>query len=627
MSGDTGEAVRLLLLSRDYPAALDAARAATHLSEGERSRLQRMALARAGRFAEAAAAGRAVLAADVADAEDHFRQAEILVRLDLAAEALPIGLEALRQRPDEIRYVVPVIQAVLLDPSLGATLRERLQCLSSSSPGLSRGSTSVSLPEILKPLPDVDGRDKPGDDEKEIESETEKDCKVALPVDLPHYLPFDGPHPWVMGLVTEASDVAFHRQVPEIADLAAAILALLPRAQALTAQLEKIHPLVGRADAAAYVAHRFPSGLYAAEGAAIDLLPFLPFTLAPRPFVMVFDFIGNLFSPPMPFEDTQVDPRRTPHYWILRSALEADSCAAIVTNYLEVGPLLGGFFGSRRIAEKCVFVNPVYSLDELDHTARDLPAAKQPGDRITLLFTASVNWREEGFYVRGGIDVLNAFLDLAERHPSLELVLRSRLPANLSPRLKQTVAQHPRIRWLPDFIAWDDYRQILDEADLFLMPTVALYRNGLVQAMRWGIVPVIGDCMHAYEMLEPGVTGVVVPGRGFRASVSAADQRYSGDWVDLLRATDRPVDRAFYERYRDALDALIAAPGRIAAMRAGLLDSPGRHRYATADRDRFSTILRRAIAAAPGIDLSPEAVFPVQPRHRPGDPLAQDGIA
>jgi hypothetical protein len=33
-----------------------------------------------------------------------------------------------------------------------------------SSPGLSRGTTSASLPETFKPRPDVDGRDKPGHD-------------------------------------------------------------------------------------------------------------------------------------------------------------------------------------------------------------------------------------------------------------------------------------------------------------------------------------------------------------------------------------------------------------------------------------------------------------------------------
>ena len=38
--------------------------------------------------------------------------------------------------------------------------------LQPSCPGLSRASTSVSLPESLKPRPDMDGRDKPGHDDR-----------------------------------------------------------------------------------------------------------------------------------------------------------------------------------------------------------------------------------------------------------------------------------------------------------------------------------------------------------------------------------------------------------------------------------------------------------------------------
>ena len=587
MPNESAEAVRLHLLSRDYEAALAVARSATELEPAARHRLERMALARAGRFAEAAAAGREVLASEIAEPEDYFRLAEIVLRSGDPVEALAAGLRAVQQCPDVIRYLVPVVQAVLLQPALESTLRRGLSPLDNGLPP---------------------PRHERGD-------------KVCLPVDLPHYQPLEGAHPWVMGLVGAAGEIGFLRQSPEVGNLAAAILAALPRALALTEQLSRIHPLVTRQEAAAYIALRFPAALYGAEGAGVDLLPFAPMSLIERPFVMVFDVIGNIFSPPMPFEDTQVDSRRTAHYWIMRAVLEAPACLAVVTNYREVAPLLGGFFGSARIAEKCVFVNPVTSLDEMADAAgaRDATAVeKLPGAKLTLLFTSSMNWRNETFYIRGGVDVLNAFLDLAERYPQLHLVFRSRLPDNLSPRLREAVATHPRIRWLTGFVPWEEYRQILTEADLFVMPSVLPYRNGLTQAMRWGIVPVIGDCMHAHEVLDSGATGIVVPGRGFRAVVSATDQRYCGDWIDVLRATDHPADRAFFERYRATLEGLIRDPSRIAEMRRNLRAAPSRHSYGPADGERFSATLAAAIKAAPSIDLSPGTVFPIQPLIRPG---------
>jgi glycosyltransferase involved in cell wall biosynthesis len=575
------ETVRMLLLSREYPAALAAARAAGPLPSGERHRLERMALARMGRFAEAAAAGEEVVATGAAEPEDRFRLAEILLKLARTGAALDHGLCALTARPDEARFVVPVVEAVLRDPRLAERLAVGLAALGGNGARpLRRAGTGVNLP-----------------------------------VDLPYYRPYEGPHPWVMGLVEAAPELAFCRTLPEIADLAAAIRTHLPRALELTDRLCRVHPLVGRGDAAAYVASRFPSCLYGVDGAAVDLLPFVPMSLGERPFVMVFDVIGNLFSPPQPFEDSEADSRATPSYWILRAALEAPACAAIVTNYREAAPLLGGFFGSERIERKSVFVNPICPVAESGEVQRR--AAAPSGAAVTLLFTASANWRDEGFYGRGGVDVLNAFLDLAEQHSALRLILRSGIPMNLSPRLRRAVTNHPRIFWRPGFLPLAEFRSLLIEADLFVMPSVGVYRNGLVQAMSWGIVPVVSDAMHAHELVADGETGLVVTGRGCRASVCAADQRYVGDWSDVLRATDCPADRMFYERFVGALAGLIAAPERIASFRERLLANPGTHCHGEADRRRFVATLQAAIESAGGIDLSAEAVFPAQPLHRP----------
>ena len=589
MSESVAETVRLLLLSREYPAALAAARA-TGQAPGVQSRLERMCLARMGRYTEAALAGQAVVASGAAEPEDRFRLAEILLRQSRGADALEHGLAALLARPDEARYVVPVVQAVLLDPLLEPLLDRALARLGGSG----------------------------------IAPQRQAGPGVNLPVDLPHYRPYEGPHPWVMGLVKAAPEIEFCRARPHVEDLAAAIRAHLPRAFDLVAQLCRIHPLVTRTDAAAYVASRFPSCLYGVDGAAIDLLPFVPMSLAERPFVTVFDVVGNLFSPPQAFEDGEASWWSTPLYWIQRAALESPACAAIITNYLETASLLGRFFGSERIERKCVFINPVFSIDELDEARARRREQRRSGDVVTLMFTASANWRDENFYSRGGVDVLNAFLDLAEAYPGLRLILRSQLPETLSPRLRAAVESHPRIVWRPGFLAWDAFRQLLLEADLFVMPSVGIYRNGLVQAMRWGIVPVISDAMHAHEMVADGTTGVIVRGRGFRASVSAADHRYIGDWSDIMRATDRPADRTFHERFQAALVALIEAPDRIEACRARLLAAPGPHCYGEADRATFVATMQEAIAGAGSVDLSAAAVFPVQPSRPPGN-LARPG--
>lgn len=513
-----------------------------------------------GRFAEAAAVGEEALAAGADDVEDFFRQAQILLRAGEPVRGAERALGALSRAPDP-RYLAPLVEAILLCPELEERAHAVVEAVAPPRP-------------LAQPVP--------------------AGGAIHVPMRLPYYAPLAGDHPFVMGLVRLCPDLDFRIADPRPAPLCR-FRDTLALAKRRFSELRQVHPAVTAESAAAYVASRFEAALYDAPGCRIDLLSMAVTGLGERPFVLVFDYLPVLFQPFFPYEDTRVGPDH-PFYWIVRHTLEAPECRAIIVTYRSSTEMLAGFFDSPAIRDKCVFVNPCFSLDETTASPSNPSIRpKEPGDDLVLLFTASRNTADETFYARGGVDVLAAFAVLAEEEPRLRLLLRTPLPRTLGPRLRALVHEHPRIEHYPEPLPWDRYRGLFERADLFLLPGVTAYRNGLVQAMGWGVVPVLSDGAHMAELVEDGETGVIVPGRARRSGLEPGGKCFVQDWTALLQATDGPADPAFFEAFVDALRTLIRSPERLASLQRTNLAADHAYRMSSADLERFAQVLRHAL--------------------------------
>ncbi|WP_395453956.1 hypothetical protein ACHMW5_08540 (plasmid) [Azospirillum melinis] len=527
----------------------------------------RRCLARMLRFAEAAEVGRRVLAGDDVPAVEWFRQSQILVRAGLLQEAVQAAGQALVRSP-QAAFLPPLIEALLRDPRLMQMAGPLLEALAEQRVETPAGT------ELH------DGG-------------MQGDASVHVPMRLPYYAPLCADHPFVMGWVHQTSSPRFliGQGPADFRGLSDA----LNFARKHFIKLLHLHPTVTVEYAAAYVSSRFESLLYHSPGSLIDFMSMAVMSLGQRPYVLAFDYIPSLFHPFFAYEDMAVD-RKSPFYWIVREFLENSACLAIITTYASSGDMLERYFSSQHIRKKCVFINPCFSIDEsMNEREREDVAERETN---TLLFTSSRHATGENFYARGGVDVLNTFEYLASSFPDLRLILRSPLPATLSSRLRQLVETHPRIEHYPDPLPWPAFRRLFQRASIFALPGVTAYRNGLVQAMGWGVVPLVSDGAHMADLVEDGVTGTIVPGRAALSRFDEASGCMIQRWACLLQETDAPADPVFAARYRDALRGLLEDPNRLAQLRQANMSRPNLNRMTTDDLIRFQSTISAALDQA-----------------------------
>ncbi|HYD30448.1 MAG TPA: glycosyltransferase [Azospirillaceae bacterium] len=508
--------IDLLIRSRRYADALgELGRAENEMPDGNAIRLRRQCLARLGRFEEAADVGRELLARGLAEPEDLFRQAQLFVECGAWSDAVDVALRGWDVQED-YRLAGPLAQAALACPSL-------IRRLPSGNPAPSRA---------------------PSD-------------RIFVPQRMPYYAAADADHPGTMGMVRNARGLCFHvpahPQEGWLGGLATTVEATLP----ILEQVLAMHPLIDMAAAARYLGGRLVSALPDADGAALDFLTNIPITIGHRPFVLWYDVLPTLFQPFQPFDRTAISAATSSCYWIVRGYLEAPHCLAVITHYaLEGNPLLR-LFRSAVIRDKLVYVRPCEAEE-----APTTPVPRRPRDDerqpVRILFTSSRSFTGEGFFYRGGVDVLNAFLEVVDECGGIELILRTPLPATLSERLRDAVLRHPRINWIDGYLPPDEYERLFASADVFILPTSVLYRNGVVMAMKHGLVPLVSDVIGMEELVRHGETGVMVHGRRHLLRVDDDPPGVKQNLEPVLKATDRPSDPAFFAAFKDALRALVA---------------------------------------------------------------------
>jgi len=152
-------------------------------------------------------------------------------------------------------------------------------------------------------------------------------------------------------------------------------------------------------------------------------------------------------------------------------------------------------------------VEPKLTLVPLSVAPKPVRRPEPQKGRVRLLFLASSEVGEFDFYLKGGHETLVAFLHLRERYPHLELVMRTPLPAEIRRRYLGA----PGLRVIERVIPWEDLEREFLEADLFLCPAHATPWRSLLDAMSYGLPVVTSDICANPEIVEDGVTGLVLP--------------------------------------------------------------------------------------------------------------------
>ncbi|MBI2914235.1 MAG: glycosyltransferase family 4 protein [Chloroflexi bacterium] len=273
---------------------------------------------------------------------------------------------------------------------------------------------------------------------------------------------------------------------------------------------------------------------------------------------------------------------------LVRRALGSPRCRAIVVNTEAGRKALAAAMGDDATAKTSV----------VPWAVEPKPFAKEygVGDSVKLLFVDSANIPGQFLY-KGGPETLEAFVALRQRHPGLEMVVRSEVPR----ALRQRYAGTPGLRLIDDVVPWPELEREFMTTDVFVLPTRFTLLTVLLDAMSYELPVVTTDVWGNPEIVEHGVNGLLVH-----------DERVAGNSAEMLpRYFIPPPGSKLHRRLFGTLDRGLVA-GLVEALARLIEDIELRRRLGRAgrlavERGRFSIpsrneVLGRVLDAAIGED-------------------------
>ena len=240
----------------------------------------------------------------------------------------------------------------------------------------------------------------------------------------------------------------------------------------------------------------------------LAFIPSVPFSICSVPWVVEIEDSTTLFFPYLANGDTaSVDASGLACFPVLKALLESGSCKAIITHVKSTAESLPLLFQSEIIGRKVVY-SPV------GVTTPDLTGKKSAQEKagINLLFTNSWHQMSDSFYLRGGLDVLEAFSILTEKYPNVNLIIRSGLP-RLNAGHSALLATNPRITVLSEFLSNQELHQLMLDTDIYLVPAARLHVVSIVKALAYGLPVIACDGWGVTDYVDDGRNGFVIPGR------------------------------------------------------------------------------------------------------------------
>lgn len=311
----------------------------------------------------------------------------------------------------------------------------------------------------------------------------------------------------------------------------------------------------------------------------------VPWTNAARPFVLHLEHILPLFIPVLTLGAwrNELRIRELPIVRFTRHLLEHPNCKAVFTHMQFTIEQLRQVFASTTIDAKTRKV-PL-------GVAASRRAPREADGTLRLLFTNSYYGNPFNFYERGGGYVIEAFLELAKRHPNVELRFHSGLPDNLRPDLRDAVRSHPRIRHVDHHVSEEEIAEAFASSDVFLLPALSIHSVSALRAMAAGLVCVATDVYGYGEYMRDGVDGILIPGVRERVSTTANDAGLLMDDYSMAFESKGFI----MQHLLKVLDGIAADPESFRPMRAAAIETIRTRFNLDGWRTAVHGILRRCV--------------------------------
>jgi len=318
-----------------------------------------------------------------------------------------------------------------------------------------------------------------------------------------------------------------------------------------------------------------------------------PVLLDQMPWLLHVESLSSMFAPVVkPGESGDVELRRLPIYWLVRRMLESERCRGVFTNIAGTQAQIERVFDSEIIARKSRHIAPgAYFTPEEERAVAASFAARSEKREVEILFTGSWHQLWQSFFLRGGHELVMAFLKMEGAFADVRLILRTGWPEPWKgTEIERRVRSHPKITLLEDKLSDAEMVDLFRRADIFVLDAASLHSISLLRAMQCGAACIVSD-IPGYEEYVDGNSAITLPGR--RAAVYSEDPE-SG-WL-------RDDCRSLYETDPQRAGQLAATLSALCADRSLRLRLGANARWRVLARNRFAgwkrgfeTLLREAL--------------------------------
>jgi len=270
----------------------------------------------------------------------------------------------------------------------------------------------------------------------------------------------------------------------------------------------------------------------------------VPYVITPTPWVIEIEDSTSLFVPYARNGTTgAMHIRDLPAFPVVKSLLEQRHCRAVLTHIRSTAESLRTLFRSRTIDRKIVYC-PLGFVPEQPISLRTV---KGPNEPVHVLFSSSWHQNQVGFFVRGGVDLLEAFDRVAARDSRLHLTVRCAIPGGwCKDRFGELQAKYgrDRVRNLSAYLPPEEWRGLLLSSDIFALPAARIHVVSLLEAMAHGVTVLTSDGWAIEEYVTDRETGLLVTGRAGEVSwVDKATGMLREDYSSLYTPNETMVAR------------------------------------------------------------------------------------
>lgn len=349
-------------------------------------------------------------------------------------------------------------------------------------------------------------------------AEYENFMKISVPFDYPNYI--NGAHPLVDGFSTiEHASYEFSRitktPVRGYASVNSEIRCFSDQLLHLCTSLSA-EPEIYWKMAYDFITSRKP-GMNQAIPDISDVIYFhtVPYSLNNKKFILHIESISQIFQPFIS-QGTPSPCPLTQHfaYHFIKYLLESSNCLQIFTNIEFTVRQLKRVFGSDAINAKIRYIPPSSRLNfDVRNQIRSIKKSNKTTD-LNILFTNSYHDVPDSFYLRGGMDLIYATLDLSKYFKNISITIRSSIPDDLKrTEIWNLISNSQNINWIHERVTDERLVDLYASADLFYLHSNSLHSLSILRGMSLGVTCLVSDVPGVSEYIQDGYNGIQLRGQ------------------------------------------------------------------------------------------------------------------